>query len=292
MKGRGRALRPKERGLYITVNRGSLLSTDLSRFKAFSPGFSPMPNPKIIHELAIVFAVQDSIPQSLHLDFLKYNGVVPADWQLAQPPIRNQQINRLIFQNDVHIVSQAHSLTLVQPIVLSHPEQLQVPELAQRYIKSLGEDAQNYLAIGISPKSLVLVNPVAKSQAGHVVETLLKPSDWQYKGDRPAQATVNLLYPLDRCQFKMTLEDVKHQMPDRTEVPAVLVSGNFHYPLSEEGDRSKQLSASLDHWKKDLRTYLEIVNQRFLDGKGDRPAQKPKAAKTKAARTPAAQTAN
>jgi hypothetical protein len=252
-----------------------------------------MPNPKIIHELAIVFAIQDSIPQNLHLDFLKYNGVVPADWQLAQPPIRNQQINRLIFQNDVHIVSQAHSLTLVQPIVLSHPEQLQVPELAQRYIQSLGEDAQNYLAIGISPKSLVLVNPVAKSQAGHVVETLLKPGDWQHKGDRPAQATVNLLYSLDRCQFKMTIEDVKHQMPDRTEVPAVLVSGNFHYPLLDEpGERSKQLSASLDHWKKDLRTYLEIVNQRFLNGKSDRPAQKPKAAKAKATRTPAAQTAN
>jgi hypothetical protein len=251
-----------------------------------------MPNPKIIHELAIVFAVQDSVPQSLHLDFLKYNGVVPADWQLAQPPIRNQQINRLIFQNDVHIVSQAHSLTLVQPIVLSHPEQLQVPELAHRYIRALGEDGQNYLAIGISPKSLVLMNPVAKSQAGHVVETLLRPGDWQHKGDRPAQATVNLLYPLDRCQFKMTLEDVKHQMPDRTEVPAVLVSGNFHYPLAEEGDRVKQLSAAIDHWKKDLRTYLEIVNQRFLPEKSDRPAQKPKASKAKVAKTPAAQTAN
>jgi hypothetical protein len=252
-----------------------------------------MPTPKIVHELAIVFAVRDSTPQSLHLDFLKYTGVVPADWQLAQPPIRNQQFNRLIFQNDVHIVAQAHSLTLVQPIVLSHPEQLQVPELAHRYIRAFGEveDGLNYLAVGISPKSLVLVD--SAQPTGYVVETLLHPNDWQHKDDRPAQATVNLLYPLDRCQFKMTIEDVKHQLPDRTEVPAVLVSGNFHYPVPEGvGERMTQLSASIDYWKKDLKTYLEIVNQRFLNGKGDRPVQKARVSKTQQAKTPVAQTAN
>jgi hypothetical protein len=253
-----------------------------------------MNTPKITHELAIVFAVRDPHPQSLHLDFLKYSGVVPADWQLAQPPIRNEQFNRLIFQNDVHIVAQPRTLTLVQPIVLSQPERLQVPELAHRYVRALGSDEnyRDYLAIGISPKSFVLTPTVQSSS--YVVDTLLHPKDWQHKGCQPAQATINLLYPLDRCLFRMTIEDVRHQVPEQPEKPAVLVSGNFHYPVSEEmqaGNRAAHLHACIDHWKKDLKTYLEIVNERFLPGKGDRPAIGAAKAQ-RVAKTPAAQTAN
>jgi hypothetical protein len=255
-----------------------------------------MNTPKITHELAIVFAVRDPHPQSLHLDFLKYSGVVPADWQLAQPPIRNQQFNRLIFQNGVHIVAQPRTLTLVQPIILSQPEQLQVPELAHRYVRSCctDESHSDYVAIGVSPKSFVLT-PAVQNRS-YLVETLLHPKDWQHKATQPAQATVNLLYSLDRCLFRLSIEDVRHQLPGQPEQSAVMVSGNFHYPLPEEmtvNDRAAQLHACIDHWKKDLKTYLELVNQRFSTKKSDRPTQKAGTAKAqRVVKTPATQAAN
>jgi hypothetical protein len=263
-----------------------------------------MHTPKITHELAIVFAVRDPNPQSLNLDFLKYSGVVPADWLLAQPPIRNQQSNRLIFQNGVHIVAQPGTLTLVQPIILSQPERLQVPELAHRYVRSCctNENYLDYLAIGVSPKSFVLT-PVVKNRS-YLVETLLHPKDWQHKTAQPAQATINLLYPLDRCLFRISIEDVRQQLPNQSEQSAVLVSGNFHYPVPEEmllddpssngeADRAAHLHACIDNWKKDLKTYLEIVNERFVPKKGDRPTQKAGAAKTqRVVKTPVGQASN
>jgi hypothetical protein len=258
----------------------------------------PMHTKIAIQELAIVFAVRDQNPQSFNLDFLKYSGVVPADWQLAKPLSGNQQFTRLIFQNDVHIVAQVNTITIVQPIMLSDPGRLHVPELARRYVRSLPNI--DYLAVGISPKSLIKVSPSSQPSSQpstYVLEKLLHSGDWQHQDNKPAQATINLIYPLDRCTFQLTVEDVTHQVPDQPEAPAVLVSGNFHYPVSESiaaGDRAAQLHTLIDHWKIDLKTYLEIVNQRFLSGKGDRAATAKKEATEhqRAVKTPAGKSVN
>jgi hypothetical protein len=230
-------------------------------------------NTKIaIQELAIVLAVRDQNPKSFNLDFLKYSGVVPQDWKLTQPAVSNAQYTQLVFPNDLHIVAQVNTITFVQPILLSDPSSLKVPELAHRFVRSLPN--VEYLAVGISPKSLVTLTQAPSS---YIADTFLHPHHWQQGGHSPTQANVNLTYTLDRCVFRLGIEDVRHKPANQSESPAVLVSGNFHYPLAGEmakgGDRFTQIHQYIDNWKIDLKTYLEIVNQRFLPAKSNPAAQ-------------------
>lgn len=50
-----------------------------------------------VQELAIIIAAKNHNPTILTPDFLKYTGIVPADWELARQPIFTSSVAQVIF---------------------------------------------------------------------------------------------------------------------------------------------------------------------------------------------------
>lgn len=57
------------------------------------------------------------------------------------------------------------------------------------------------------------------------------------------------------------------QFPEQASLPAILFTGNFNYDFKEilEENRPQNLKKILSNWQKDLDTFLELINEYFLD---------------------------
>ena len=60
----------------------------------------------ITEELSIVVVARNHNPTILNPDFLRYNEIVPPDWELAGPPVCVELMAQVAYSNSVKIVSQ------------------------------------------------------------------------------------------------------------------------------------------------------------------------------------------
>ncbi|HBL62347.1 MAG TPA: hypothetical protein DDZ80_29320 [Cyanobacteria bacterium UBA8803] len=101
-----------------------------------------------------------------------------------------------------------------------------------------------------------------------LTETILSRGCWQDMGTTAVQANINLLYTLERCKFRLSINEARLQLPEQEAVPAVLFAGNFHYDLvGRTVDKCLQhLHKTLANWQDDLVAYREIIDDKFLVG--------------------------
>jgi hypothetical protein len=59
-----------------------------------------------LQELAIVVSTPSQNPSVINLEFLKYSGIVPMEWELARAPINTNQVSQIVFANGVAIAAQ------------------------------------------------------------------------------------------------------------------------------------------------------------------------------------------
>ncbi|MFN6033580.1 MAG: hypothetical protein ACK48B_05940, partial [Dolichospermum sp.] len=65
-----------------------------------------MSNSLQISEIAISIVAKNLNPAVLNPDFLKYTGIIPADWELANQPVYNNNLVQLVYKNGVGIIVQ------------------------------------------------------------------------------------------------------------------------------------------------------------------------------------------
>ena len=220
--------------------------------------------PQEIQELAIAISVKNLNPTMLSQEFLKQTGIVPNEWELGKQPVLGPNLSQVTFQNGVSIVAQPRTLTFMEAIGTKSPSELNIPNIARQYVEKLPN--AEYQGLSISPKSLVPFPGSNEGARNYITRTLLSPGPWQDFGNAPMQAGLNLLYQLDRCQFSLSINEAKIQMPDKSAIPALLFAGNFNYSTANNNpsERLQQLTKGIDDWQTDLKAFHEIVNQRFL----------------------------
>lgn len=72
----------------------------------------------VIQELAIVVVGKNHNLTILNPDFLKTNGIVPDEWQLAVSPVSVDPLAQVIFQNGLSIVAQFDKVIFSEPFSL------------------------------------------------------------------------------------------------------------------------------------------------------------------------------
>jgi hypothetical protein len=53
---------------------------------------------QFIEEISIIIAAQDLTPTMMSLDFLKFSGIIPKDWELSQQPTLSPNYSQLNFR--------------------------------------------------------------------------------------------------------------------------------------------------------------------------------------------------
>lgn len=219
---------------------------------------------KEIQELSIAINAAKLNPTMLSEDFLKASGIVPNDWELNKQPVLSPNYAQVSFQNGVSIVTQPRTITFLEMVGNKEPDTLKVSEIAQKYIEKL--PLAEYQGLSVSPKSVVPLSGGTDAAQKYITGTLLAPGPWLEFGNAPVQAGLNLLYQLAQCQFSLSINEARLQLPDNTAIPALLFAGSFNYNITSNSDqeRVQKIIEGIKQWRSDLESFREIVNQRFL----------------------------
>ena len=158
----------------------------------------PLASLREIQELSIAITAKSLNPAMLTVDFLKYSGIVPPDWELNGQPVLNPNYAQVNFQNGISIVAQPRKITFVEIINSPDSLNLKLPEIVGLYLDKL--PLAEYQALGIAPKSIVPLPSSPDAAKKYITETLLAPGPWHNFGTAPLQAGINLLYQLETSQ--------------------------------------------------------------------------------------------
>jgi hypothetical protein len=220
---------------------------------------------QFIEEVSIIIAAQDLTPTMMSQDFLKYSGIIPKEWELAQQPVLNPNFAQLNFTNGLSITAQPRSITLSESLTQKNSTEIQIAAIAAKYVEKLPH--AEYVGLSLNPKIVV---PFPQDPTGvrrYITENLLGSGSWKEIGKFPVQAGVNLMYVLDRCQMTIAISEARIQSQQQSPMAALLFSGNFNYnvePINDSSSTTERLIALLDNWQRDINDFREIVSDKFL----------------------------
>jgi hypothetical protein len=219
-----------------------------------------MSNNLKLQELVIIIAARNFNPIILTPDFLKYSGIVPTDWELARQPVLSQNVAQVIFTNGVSIIAEPNRVMFMEAV--TEVTEAKTPAIARKYCQVLPE--VEYQALGINPRGYA---DLADAR-NYLHQNLLKEGAWQQVGTAPMRANLNLTYTLEKGQLSLTVSEAMLRQEDETNTPIVLFGGNFSVEASGETATQKKdsLMAALDNWAQDVKSYIELVNDKFLAG--------------------------
>ena len=63
-----------------------------------------MLNEFVFSELTIVIVAENHNPTILNPDFLKFNDIVPKEWDMGQPPLCTPPISQVEYKNGIKII--------------------------------------------------------------------------------------------------------------------------------------------------------------------------------------------
>lgn len=221
---------------------------------------------KFIEEISIILAAQDLTPTIMSQDFLKFSGIVPKDWELAQQPVLNPNFAQLNFKNGVSLTAQPRTITISESISGKNLESISIPQIAVKYLEKLPH--AEYMGLSFSPKILVPFPNSPESARQYITGTLLGSGSWKEIGEIPVQAGINLMYVLGKCQLTINIAEARLQHPEKPSMAALLFSGSFNYNINN-GDSQEhkvsQLTGFLNYWQTDLEEFRQIVTEKFLN---------------------------
>jgi hypothetical protein len=219
----------------------------------------------ITQEVAIVIAMNSQNPSLLSEDFLKYSGVIPAEWKLEREPVYNQQVAQLVFDNGFSIALQADRVMFLEAIGEKEPSAAVIGEVTKKYVETL--KLADYLAFGVNFRSYVSCGDDAAAATNFVNSKVLVSRNWQSVTKKPVRATVNLNYELeDDKMLNLSINEASIQFPEKEAESIVLFSANFNKDLKaiDSSDRVKTIQKLTKNWQQDLATFTSLVNENFL----------------------------
>lgn len=217
-----------------------------------------------IRELDITVTAKELNPAMQNLDFLKFSGIIPADWELARQPMMSPQMVQFSFKSGVNIVAQPGSITFAERIDNQSDQGVSVPELTQRYVEKLPNAEYQRLTIGT--KNLIGLDGEVNAARQYMLETLVAPGPWRELGAPPPQVSITFNYQLQECPLTLAISEVRLQSEQQT-LSGLLFAGSFIYGVAGNADQDslQQLQQRIGNWQANFHTFLEIVNQRFVD---------------------------
>ena len=220
---------------------------------------------KFIEEVAIIITAKNLTPTMMSQEFLKFSGIVPQTWELAQQPVLNPNLAQLTFKNGINIHAQPGTLTMSESLNNNDLNEVYIGQIARQYVEKLPH--AEYQGFSLNPKIIVPIpdNPAAIKY--YFTQSLLNQGSWQDIGRGLIQANINLLYQLEHCQLSVSISQATLQAPQQNPLFAVLFSGNFNYNVVANNSKQmiSQLLQAIQFWQNDFKTFRDIVSQNFLE---------------------------
>ncbi|TAE58460.1 MAG: hypothetical protein EAZ76_01965 [Nostocales cyanobacterium] len=208
-------------------------------------------------EISIILVIPNFRPDTINVDFLKYSGIIPDDWELATNPVINNFQTQINFTNKIRINAENNRIIFTEAVVKQEPPK--VPHLTCQFITSLNK--ANYQALGFNTNHLVVVSKDEDLARRYITEKLLKPGIWYKASKEPMRASVNYYYTLDDCQLNLNVSEARLQIPEQSPQSALLFTSNFNYQLQGETsfDKQQNLIQTLEKYESIIKKNQKII---------------------------------
>ena len=218
-----------------------------------------------IIELTVVVRAQNHNPTILNPDFLKYNDIVPPEWELAENPVCSDLAAKVRYKNGVSILAQPNRIAFSESRSGILVDESLVPGIVKKYCETLPH--AKYTASGINSRGLVVADSEAEAE-GFVLDKLVTPGPWATFGGGPKTVKATFVYSVSDAQLTLHVEpgETAEDAPYPQGTPIVVFGANFHREVSvaEPSERIKQLGHILDHWSADIAQFRSLVDNCFL----------------------------
>lgn len=212
-----------------------------------------------ILNVSVVIVAQEHNPTILHPAFLKSEGIVPSDWELAEPPICTPPVSIVKFANQIVFMVES---TRFQVVDNSPPKEMaatKVPELTVRYVRKLPH--VRYTAVGVNIGAFIeCASPESK-----LLAQFLKPGPWNEEALRPEAVGLNLKYPLPQGELHLSLNAGRvKRLSEPTERHGIIVNANYHKGLpgkSTVTETEEAISLFPQRWNHFTQTISTIFEQ-------------------------------
>jgi hypothetical protein len=195
-------------------------------------------------------------PTILNPDFLKREGIIDKDWELADDPLCWPQFARVAFKNDVQIVAEFDNLVFTEALWSHGAESLLIPDVATKYVHALPH--VNYQTVTTNPTADLVV---AKDEIDSFVrKRFVRDGPWERFQRAKGRAVVEFTYPIKQGFFSLSVRNAVRAIPDDRQVPVMLFDGAFTRRLKSRPSHKEAISA-IDLWASDLKSYLDFVQK-------------------------------
>ena len=219
----------------------------------------------ILNELIIVIGAKGLKPYIFNSEFLQQSEIVPEDWELAQKPLHSKQGVQSQFKNNVMFTAQHNRIVITELIKDKSCEEILAPDLARKFINKLPKI--DYRALVINPKGYVSFNNDSQAINNYIYQNLFTPASWQEFGTAPVQSAINFKFTLEQGNLYLKIAQASINNCDRGKESIIMFSGNFEHGLSKEScqERTLQLQQYLAAWHKDVATYQNLIENKFIN---------------------------
>ncbi len=97
---------------------------------------------------AVVVVAQEHNPTILHPAFLASQGIVPEDWQLAEPPVCTPAFSVAKYENGISFTVDSNRFLVAEERPAGNPAASRIPGLAVSYVEQLPH--VRYRSLGVN----------------------------------------------------------------------------------------------------------------------------------------------
>lgn len=220
-----------------------------------------MPAKFELRELAIAISIRNYDPSILTPGLLQSCGLIPADWELAQPPIANPNFAQVGYRNGIGVNARRDRLAWVEDLRVAKSGEALTPVLARRYTEIFPN--ADYRALGLSFRGYLPFEGEPEGARRYLFSTFFAPNPWQDFGEAPVEAGINLQYTVENKKFNLNVLEAMLNADSPGEVPLVLFTGLFDYPFQSESpsERLTALQTHLANWSADRDIYQQAIDR-------------------------------
>ena len=207
-------------------------------------------------ELSVVLVADSNNPSIINPDFLKYNGIVDAGFEVQDFPISTPAFSRVAYKNGITVTSDPARVLFQQTRELTRANVVS-PGIAKRYLQCIPHVP--YRAIGINPHGF---RRILGQEPNVIANMLREKGSWMSFQDVIPDVQLKAIY---RYHGRVIFLDVinTHRTENDQKVPGVMFQANIHRDLAEtnEPSRIRFLQSVLDSWESDLEDFRNLTGK-------------------------------
>ena len=214
-------------------------------------------------EVSVVLVINGNNPSMLNPDFLRHNGIVDVDLQLAAQPVSTPLLSQVVFEGGIGVIADPERFVFSHHGEMLTTDTCKSPTIAKRFLEK--NKNMQCSAVGINPKSIKRLDG---STEANMTNMLIGNGEWiSFKGIRP-EIRLKATYEYEKRKISIDVFKSMHKDENGLESYDVVFQANIHRDIfaGSAEERTKHVISILSKWNNDVSDFNSLVEKVKVEG--------------------------